>query len=159
MQGKYQGAAELSAEDAEKLERTYRQLRNASGGYAAGHANPSSPMGQARQNGALTMKDLWPPRLEPPKPMVNEINLEEMMNKNGIQIPGQKESRRGLAGNQAQAGSKDIDDDDFVIEGEKNSRISGEMDDDFIIEGEAMLKESRQSEQQMLKKNSSHRVM
>nr|MCR4763406.1 hypothetical protein [Lachnospiraceae bacterium] len=161
MQGKYQGAAELSAEDAEKLERAYRQLRNASGGYAAGHANPSSPMGQARQNGALTMKDLWPPRLEPPKPMVNEINLEEMMNKNGIQIPGQKESRRGLAGNQAQAGSKDIDDDDFVIEGEKNSRISGEMDDDddFIIEGEAMRKESRQSEQQMLEKNSSHRVM
>ncbi|MCR5676121.1 MAG: hypothetical protein K6G16_10480 [Lachnospiraceae bacterium] len=160
MQEKYQGAAELSAEDAEKLERAYRQLRQASGGYAAGHSNPSSPMGQARREGALTMKDLWPPRLEPPKPMVNEINLEEMVNKNGVQNPERKESRRGAAGKQVVSRSMD-DDDDFVIEGEEKGSRNGSADDDddFVIEGGDMQKESRQSEQMGSQKSSSGRVL
>ncbi len=158
MQEKYKGQAELSAQDAEKLERAYRQLRKASGGYAAGHGNPSSPMGQARQNGALEMKDMWPPRLEPPKPMVNEINLEEMMNRNGINIQENKGSRRNANEKQANASKKNLqDDDDFVIEGENDHKDDefADDDDDFVIEGYEAKKDLKQPSQ----KNSSQRVM
>ena len=131
MQEKYKGSAELSEEDAKKLESAYRQLRNASSGYYAGHTNATSDMGTARKNGAYTMKDLWPPRLEAP---VNTLNLQQMMDKNGIiQVPERKESLRNGSRNQSIPENmiEDEDDDSFVIEGyevkrnKNNSKSSG----------------------------------
>ena len=131
MKEKYNQDPELSAEDAEKLERAYRQLRKASGGYAAGHANPSSPMGQVRRAGAMDMKDLWPPRLDPPREMVQEIDLNEMMNRNGMQDQNLSHIRHGSRRNepdiQANSGrsNEEEKDDSFVIEGEAGSQLKG----------------------------------
>jgi hypothetical protein len=89
----------LTAEEVQKLDTLYRNVRNASRDYMADHQSPSSVMGQTRRNGAELMSNMHPLALGAAKKPVTKKTIEEMnkqfekKRKDGLTKPVKKERR------------------------------------------------------------------